>query len=103
MALEEITRNEALTITNVSSIVSKRRPSQERVDLVVRNFDAANTITITISNDKGAVVNEGIPLKPGDGVAFSRQQGYVVPQTNITAIGSAASAVANLSVFERFI
>jgi len=101
--MTEITRNDQLTITNASSVVSQARPSAERVDLVVFNFDAANTISITVSDGQAAVANSGIILRPYMGVSFSRAQGYVVPQTTVSAICSAASAVANLSVFERYV
>jgi len=101
--MTEITRNESVTVSTASVVVSSSKPAQKRVDLVLRNFDAANSITITISDAQAAVANAGILLRPYDGIALSESQGYIIPQGTISAISSGASAVANLAVFERYL
>lgn len=100
--MAEFTRNASVIVSNASTEISSSKPAQERVDLVLFNFDAANTISVSVGDAYTAVANVGIILRPYMGISFSRQQGYTVPQGAVSAICSAASAVANLSVFERY-
>lgn len=84
-------------------MISSARAGAERCDLVIRNMSAAAVnISLAISDAEPAVDGSGIVLRPYDGVAFSKSQGYIVPQGDITAIGSAAGPT-NVAVFERYI
>jgi hypothetical protein len=95
------TRNAFLIVTNAQSEISPNRPAG-RKSIYIRNMDAAgNTITIVFSDAQGAAVNAGIPLRPYDYIIDCSSENYECWQGAITAIGSGASAVQNLSVFER--
>jgi len=102
MTEQELNRNDSLIVTNASSIVSQKIPTYERTDLSLFNFDAAATISITISDNQSAAVGQGIRLLPNTGIVLSKTLGNNVPQSQISAIASAVSAVANVSVYERW-
>jgi hypothetical protein len=103
---QEPARDETLIVSNSSITLSDFRPMREdrRKELIVRNIStiAINDV-ITISfGAKPAVTDKGIVLKPGDILNMSESHPDVpIFQGVINVICSQASAIANLSIFER--
>jgi hypothetical protein len=98
--MTDITRNDAVSVDSSVTLVSSSKPASERVDLILRNMDSTKTIFVAISDAESAALNKGIPLRPYDGIAFTKDQTRV-PQGAVTAIASAAGG-ATLTVFERY-
>lgn len=101
--LQEPTRNEQLTISNASQVVSNsRNEDNPRKMILIRNTadDATKIITINLGN-AAAVANQGIVLRQYESFSDSSESGYICFQGTITAICAVASATADLSIMER--
>lgn len=94
-------RNEAIPIGTTAVSISKYEPGNERLDLVIRNMSATRTVYVTVGNAEIATTGKGIPLRPYDGIAFSKTQGNFCPQEAITGIADGASAGTDFFIFER--
>ena len=105
-SVQESTRNETLIVTNASASISENRRSMEerRKEVIIRNISTVainDVITINLGN-KTAVAGAGIPLNPNDTLVLSENNpDCPIFQGVITAICNQASAIANLSIFER--
>jgi len=99
----EVTRNEKVIVTNSSSsIMSPRWDDKGRTSFVIRNTSSVVGEEITIAiGENSAVAQEGILLKQGETYAENTDSGFVCWQGRITAICNNASAIQNLSIFER--
>lgn len=105
-SIQEPSRNETKIISTTSVELSPARQmiEQRRKDLIIRNISTIainDVITITMGNQT-ASNNAGIILKPGDTLSYSESSPESpIFQGVINAICSQASAIANLSIFER--
>lgn len=81
--------------------ISPARPAAKRIEVVLRNLDAAKTISIYYSTNEAVAVNSGVVLRPYDTIAMSKSEGYDPWQGAITGIASAAGGAA-LAVYERY-
>lgn len=99
--LVEPTRNEQISITGTSSIVSEARNKiNPRKVIVLRNTstNAADIITVNMGFNQ-ATANNGIVLQKGEAFSDTSETGYESYQGQISAI--CATANGKLSVFER--
>lgn len=102
VTMEESTRNEALTITNASQVISNSRPDRSRKAITIRNIadDATKIITVNFGAQQ-ATANAGIVLRQYESVSDSSETGYECFQGTITAVCAVASVTADLTIFER--
>ena len=98
--VEQFTNNSSVSVTNTASVVLNRR-SGARKSVLLRNLDAALTITLYFSNNEVATANKGIVLLPYEYWQDEQKGDYTeCYQGTVTAIASAAGP-ATLAVFER--
>ena len=99
------TRNEQITVTNASQVIMQSMESAGtiRKAFVIRNTadDVTKIITLVLSNNQGAVSQNGIVLKQGEVYYESSDLSMNAWNGSIQAICAVASATADVSIFER--
>lgn len=99
--MQEITRNEAVSVGTSSIIISPvRHTLPKRKVIIVRNISPEALDIITISfGQQAAVTDTGLILKQYESFVDSSSDGYEAYQDQINAI--CATANGKLAVFER--
>jgi len=97
--VNESVQNKSVSVSTASvNVMGNVRMDSERVQLVITNTSATQTITIAIG-DFAAVAGVGIKLPPNGVYAESTDNYFVCWQGNIQAISDAAGGT--LGVVER--
>lgn len=98
--VEQRTNNSSASITNTTSVVLQPRFGTRKA-VLLRNLDAALTITLFFSTSETAAVNKGIVLLPYE-YWQDEAKGDNTPcyQGTVTAVASAAGP-ATLAIYER--
>ena len=105
-SFQEPARDDTLIVSTASVQVSAARQMKEqrRKELIIRNTSTIainDVITISLGNQT-ATAKAGIVLNPGDVLNMSESHpDCPIFQGVINAINAQASAIANLSIFER--
>jgi len=88
----------SVSVGTSSVLVLDSPGANERVDLIITNTSTSGQV-VYLSIGADAVASAGIPLQPTSSIAWSKSQGYNVPQGQVKAIASAASGA--VAVFVR--
>ena len=98
---QEPTRNEKVSVSTTSKVVSEARNLQnKRKNIIIRNTspNATDIITVTLGYSQ-SVAEAGIVLKQNESFSDSSETGYECYQGVITSI--CATATGQLSIYER--
>lgn len=100
--MAETTRNASVSVATTGTVISSPKPGRIRTDIMIRNLDGANYITVSIT-EQGSLTTDGsgIILRPYDTIYFSGGAGYLCPQGAINAIANTGACTC--AVYERYI
>jgi len=93
-----LTRNEKITVGTTAVKIADR--NLNRLLIYIKNTSSGGqTITVSFSETKPAVAEEGVVLAEGESITDSNGSGYECYKGAIWAISSAAGG--QLSIYER--